>query len=128
MEGQLVKYTTRPLTPEARARLANVRQEYSRFDTPWHQTLVLLNRELTHLGVRFEWVLQIDCTESDLRLDGELRANARPASSKVAIAVESTTKGSLLFTCGRFPKWQENVRAIALGLSLIHISEPTRPY
>lgn len=113
-------YVTRPLTTEARARLkAGPRDQSSPFSAAWSSTLDLLDRELWHLGVRNEFVLQIDCTEADLRLDGQLRANARPGSPAVAIAVESRSKGSLLFTCGRFHDWKDNVRAIALGLEAL---------
>lgn len=114
-----MRYTTRPLMPEARARLVGVRREHSQFSASWSDTLILLERELVHLGVRYKWVLQIDCTETDLRLDGELRANARIASPSVAIAIDSKSKGSLLFTCGRFTTWKDNVRAIALGLEAL---------
>lgn len=114
-----MRYVTRPLTPEARARLAGVVRTDSLFSASWSSTLELLDRELTFLGVRDEFVLQIDCTEGDLRLDGQLRANARPGSPSVAISIESRSKGSLLFTCGRFWSWQENVRAIALGLEAL---------
>jgi hypothetical protein len=113
-----MRYVTRPLSDEARLRLKGVRQEYSRFDSTWTATLGLLDRELGMLGVRHEFVLQIDVQESDLKLDGELRANARPMSSAVAISLKA--KGSdLLFVCGKFPRWQENVRAIALGLEAL---------
>lgn len=114
-----MKYITRPLTPEARARLKQVGGETSPFSAPWSSTLNVLDRELWYLGVRSEFVLQIDCTEADLRLDGQMRANARAASPAVAIAVDSKSKGSLLFVCGRFPHCQDNVRAIALGLEAL---------
>lgn len=113
-----MRYVTRPLTDAARARLALDKRPRvrSQFDTLWRRTLHGVERELEHLGVRYEWVLQIDVQESDLRLDGELRANARPASPDVAIAIDSPTKGDLLFTCGHFLDWQDNVRALALSL------------
>jgi hypothetical protein len=115
-----MRYVTRPLTPESRARLKDQRRQWSSpFSSAWSSTLELLDRELRHLGVRDEFVLQIDCTEADLRLDGQLRANARPASPAVAIAVETRDKGSLLFVCGRFSDWRDNVRAIALGLEAL---------
>lgn len=113
-----MRYRTRPLTPEARSRLKGVRREGSPFKASWRSTLDLLDRELWHLGVRTEFVMQIDVEERDLRLDGELRANARPASPAVAVAFESG-KGPLLFVCGKFPTWQDNVRAIALGLEAL---------
>ena len=115
-----MRYITRPLTPEARARIASgARGQQSQFASTWPSTLDLLDRELWHLGVRDEFVLQIDCSEADLRIDGQLRANARHTSPAVAIAIESRSKGSLLFTCGRFNQWQDNVRAIALGLEAL---------
>jgi len=112
-----MKYVTRPLTDEARARIKTVNREHSRFDTRWGQTLRDLRRELEHLGVRDEFVMQIDVvTDRDLRLDGELRAGARPASPSVAVAFETKHHGPMLFVCGKFYFWQDNVRAIALGL------------
>lgn len=113
-----MRYVTRPLADEARLRLKGVRREGSPFSGSWSDTLRTLERELAHLGVRGEYVMQIDCQESDLRLDGELRANARVASPPVAISVK-TSKGALLFVCGKFPTWQHNVRAIALGLEAL---------
>lgn len=114
-----MRYVTRPLTTEARARLQGVRREGSPFSASWSSTLELLDRELWHLGVRNEFVLQIDCTEADLRLDGQLRANARTASPAVGVSIESRKMGALLFVCGKFPQWQDNVRAIALGLEAL---------
>lgn len=115
-----MRYVTRPLTPEARARLKGVMVQWgSPFSASWTSTLEILDRELRHLDVRDEFVLQIDCSEADLRLDGQLRANARVASAAVAIAVDTRDKGSLLFVCGMFPDWRDNVRAIALGLEAL---------
>ena len=113
-------YVVRPLTPEARARLGrSVKASYCPFTAKWGQTLELIERELWHLGVRGDWVLQLDVNERDLRNDGMMRANARPPGSDVAIAVHSKSKGDLLFVCGRFWEWQDNVRAIALGLEAL---------
>lgn len=114
-----VKYTTRPLTIEARTRLRGVRLTGSPFSASWPATLDLLDRELWELGVRDSFIIQIDVREQDLRLDGELRAHARPASPAVAISVDRKGKPSLLFVCGKFPRWQDNVRAIALGLEAL---------
>lgn len=71
-------------------------------------------------------MIEIDVQESDLRLDGTLRANARPSSSAVVLAFEST-HGPLLYRCDRFytnyhdqgPEWQHNLRAIALTLEAL---------
>lgn len=114
----MATYTTRPMTAEVRARLSSKRPVSSPFSASWRSTESLLLREIEHLGAR-EFVLQIDVTESDMRLDGRLRANARPASDAVAVSVEARGKGDLLFVCDRFIGWQQNVRAIALGLEAL---------
>ena len=113
-----MKYITRPLTAEAKMRLKGVRRESSNFSAPWNATLDLLDRELWHLGVRNEFVMMIDAAESDFKINGELRVNARPASPAVGISFESR-KGPLLFVCGKFTDWKDNVRAIALGLEAL---------
>lgn len=115
-----MSHVVRPLTQEARTRLAASRHEdriRSRFDTPWSTTLWQLDHELAELGAD-RFVLQLDVTEGDIRIDGMIRATARPASDDVAIAFDSAD-GPLLFACGRFDNWRDNVRAIALGLEAL---------
>lgn len=113
-----MRYTVRPLTIESKTRLKGVRREGSPFSAHWSDTIDLLNREIGYLGAR-EYVIEIDITESDLKLNGELRSTARPASPAVAVSFEPRGKPSLLFVCGKFPHWQHNVRAIALGLEAL---------
>lgn len=116
----MMRYSIRPLTVEAKARLANVRREHSSFKSSWSSTLGLLDREVSHLGPKYpEFVMQVDCAERDIRLDGMLRADARPMSPAIAVNIETRKKGDLLFVCGRFHDWQDNVRAIALGLEAL---------
>lgn len=123
-----MRYTQRPLSIEARARLKGVVPRRAQFSATWTQTLKLLESELTLLVGRkngytystdIDWVLQIDVYERDLRLDGQLRAGARPQSPAVAIAIESAKTGPLLFVCGEYLDWGDNVRAIALTLELL---------
>jgi hypothetical protein len=110
----------RPLGPEIRARLrpAPGARASSAFRSTWGATLALLERELVALGVR-EYVLQIDVTDADLRLDGGLRANARPTTPTVGLSFDTRKVGPLLFVCDRFIPWQDNVRAIALSLEAL---------
>jgi hypothetical protein len=134
-----MKQVIRPLTPEARARIgeadpvrANFRSTsysngYSRDRVPWPQTLDLLEREIGALMGRKSWqlddceyVLQVDVREDEIRLDGQIRANARPGSPAVAVSFEPKD-GPLLFVCGRFDHWQDNVRAIAKGLEALRM-------
>jgi hypothetical protein len=119
----MLRYTTRPISD--RTWLGSMGQEATRFSAKWGSTLEILERELEALQAR-DVVLEIDVSESDLRLDGTLRANARPSSSAVALAFESM-HGPLIYRCDRFftswsdqgPEWQHNVRAIALTLEAL---------
>lgn len=98
-----------------RARKPPVR---SQFDTAWSKTLRLLEIEIGHLVPprhHGQYVVEIDVTPADIRRDGYLRANARPAHPGVIVSFESK-HGPLRYIVDRFDHWQDNVRAIALGL------------
>jgi hypothetical protein len=116
--GSPAFYVVRPLTASARQRMTGSGQEHSLFSSSWTATEDLLLRELRQLGGR-DTVLMIDVTEDDLRIDGRMRANARPATPFTALAFTARKKGDLLFCCGRFRTWQDNVRAVALGLEAL---------
>jgi hypothetical protein len=105
----------RPLSlwphPETRSR------RQSNFSAPWSSTTELLEREVRHLGAR-RAVLQMAIGESDLRIDGGIRASARPTHPGVAVSFESR-HGSLEYATDVFTDWQDNVRAVALGLEAL---------
>lgn len=90
---------------------------YRRQDIPWSETLVLLDRELGFLNAE-AIVLQVQVTERDIRLDGQLRADARPSDPAVRLLFDSK-HGPLTYQCDRFASWQDNARAIALGLEAL---------
>lgn len=84
---------------------------------PWSQTLALLDRELRELGASTV-VFQIDAQEQDFKLDGDLRANARIPDPAVIVSFKSK-HGDLRYFCDKFTTWQDNIRAIALGLEAL---------
>ena len=90
---------------------------WDREDIPWSETLVLLDRELVFLSAEAV-VLQIQVTERDIRLDGQLRADARPSDPAVRILFDSK-HGPLTYQCDRFATWKDNARAVALGLEAL---------
>jgi hypothetical protein len=100
----------------------------SPFKASWSDTVGLLEREAEKLGVRDEVVMQLAITERDCRLDGGIRADAKPTHPGVIVSFESR-HGPLrystdLFFGGhwgarRLPGWQANVRAVALGLEAL---------
>lgn len=118
-----MRYTVRPISD--RTWLGSMGKEATRFKSKWGSTLELLDREVGALKGR-DVVIEIDVTESDLKLNGELRANAKPSSSAVVLAFESK-HGPLMYRCDRFytpyygqgPEWQHNLRAIALTLEAL---------
>lgn len=118
------RYTTRPLSDHTWLRLDGSRRP-SRFDATWTETLDLLEREVSHLGGT-GLVIGVDVDESDLRLDGTLRAKAKAASPAVEVAFDSQ-HGPMLYRADRYvsryltqgPSWQQNVRAVALTLSAL---------
>lgn len=127
-----MKLTHRPLTDRAWLRAASARKR-SQFTATWSDTLDLLEKEVYALQSanmigRADPVLMMDVTEADLRLDGGVRASARPASPAVAVAFDSI-RGPLIFRCDRYGQksygakmdapWQHNVRAIALTLEAL---------
>lgn len=94
------------------------RERYrSRFRSRWLQTLHALDRELQHLGVR-RAVIQIDCDESQIRQDGWPRSDARVRGPAVALSFECD-RGHLTYPCDTYNNWQDNIRAIALGLEAL---------
>lgn len=90
---------------------------HSPFKAPYQATIDLLEREARLLGAR-RVVVELAIRESDLRLDGQPYAGTRPDHPGVTVAFESR-HGPLKYTADHFATWQENLRAIALGLEAL---------
>lgn len=95
----------------------NRRPKSSAFRTKYNQTLELLDKELLMLSVR-QAVIQIDLPESKIRIDGLPRSGARPDYQGVILSFESKY-GHLRYATDVFDFWQDNLRAIALGLEAL---------
>lgn len=80
-------------------------------------TLDLLERELRMLGAE-NVVLQLAVQEKDIRIDGRLRANARPSHPGVIVAFDSKY-GPLKYPCDTFNLAEANLRAVALALEAL---------
>jgi hypothetical protein len=97
---------------------------YSPFKATYRSTLELLDRELYQLSAK-NTVLQVDASERDCRMDGQLRADAKLRYDGVILAFETKKYGPLSYPCNAFtggyknPGWQSNLRAIALGLEAL---------
>ena len=70
-----------------------------------------LKCELATIGVD-ECVIQADLDESDIRLDGIPRANARYKSSRVIVSFTHPEQGDISFPCGTYHDLWDNIRGI----------------
>lgn len=87
------------------------------FRSTYKKTLELLRKELRLLGVRSA-VIQLDLPESKIRLDGLPYSNARPDGPGVILSFKSKY-GPLQYAADTFNFWEDNLRAIALGLEAL---------
>lgn len=87
------------------------------FRSPYSATLKLLERELEFLKAR-QVIVQADCASSEIRRDGQLRSDARLKGPGIILSFESR-HGPLQYPCDAFTDWQDNLRAIALGLEAL---------
>lgn len=104
----------------------------SQFDVTYSQCLTLLERELWFLDAT-NVVVEADVAEHQIRNDGQIRADASPASPCVRLAFESN-QGPLTYATDRFVRpswkhgrsvmqkdWQHNLYAIAKGLEALRM-------
>jgi hypothetical protein len=89
----------------------------SPFRAGYNDTLILLDKELRHLGAR-SVVLQVALPADKIRLDGRPYSTATPSHPGIILAFDSK-HGPLSYPCDRFDDWQDNLRAIALGLQAL---------
>ena len=89
----------------------------SPFEAGLSATQDLLTRELRALKARTV-VIQLAIGETDLRLDGLPRSQARPDHPGVILSLESPY-GPLSYPTDTFADWQSNLRGIALALEAL---------
>lgn len=111
----------RPLGTWPRPQTPNHSRKAAPFQADYNNTLKLLDQELRHLDVK-EVVIQADVTDDDIRIDGMLRADARPRRPNIIIAAH-TKFGPLQYLCDDCLRWQDNVRAIAMTLERLRMAE-----
>lgn len=108
----------RPLTTWPGALTPADQRERSQFSSTMRQTLQLLTRELYQLGARHP-VLEVAIEAGQFRLDGRPRSTARAEHPGVVLSLPHTDVGALRYATDRYLAWQDNLRAIALGLEAL---------
>lgn len=89
-------------------------RQRSPFSSRLSDTVSLLARELRALNAK-KIIVQVALGENDIRIDGFPKANRSAGHPGVILAFESK-HGPLKFAVDRFWGWEENLRAIALGM------------
>jgi hypothetical protein len=111
---------TGPVTP--------ARQSSAVFRAGWNETLVLLGDEIEQLGGgRRDILFEVDVKETDLRLDGMLRASAKVGDFPGVVVTFESKFGQLRYASDAYeqryksapPGWQANIRAVALALQAL---------
>lgn len=116
-------YTVQPITDFTIFTTPPAQRKGVQFKAKWSTTVDELERELDHLAAS-NVVLEIGVDARHIRLDGQLRADARSSHPGVRLSFETRDHGPLSYTCdtyearyyGQIPDWQSNVRAIVLTL------------
>jgi hypothetical protein len=94
---------------------------YSPFRASWSQTVELLAKELRAHGAR-QTVLEVDLREQDIRLDGLPRAGRNAPTPGIVLSFKATAVSGtpdLRYEVCEFTTWQDNMRAVALGLQAL---------
>lgn len=110
--------TTKPLTTWPGTLTPAGARKRSPFSAGMRQTLDLLDRELWHLNARAT-VLEVALPPEKFRIDGHPRAGATAEHPGVVLSLPHTSVGPLRYACDLFWTWQDNLRAIALGLEAL---------
>ncbi len=119
-------YKVQPLTDFSIFTTPRSQRKSVQFKASWPTTVDDLEYELVHLGGR-DVVMEIGVSAADLRIDGTLRANARPQHPGVRLSFQTRKHGALSYTCDTYeqqyyiglPSWQANVRAIVKTLEAL---------
>lgn len=96
----------------------------AQFKTASSRTMALLTKEIQHLmggwvaAAGEEVVICAGYQPHEIRQDGMPRANARPADPAVVVQFKSK-HGPLTYACDTFTSYDDNLRAIALGLEAL---------
>jgi hypothetical protein len=93
------------------------KRKTSPFRSSYRDTINLLGTEVGYLRAT-RVIIQIAITEGEIRNDGLPRADCQPSHPGVIVSME-TPNGPLRFPCDAFPRWTDNLRAIALALEAL---------
>ena len=91
----------------------------SRWDTTWPAMLDTLEREIAYLEAH-DIIIEAALERSEIRNDGWPYSSANPRHQGIRISFESK-RGPMVFECGTYRDWQQNVHAIGLTLQRLRL-------
>lgn len=108
----------RPLTTWPGELTPPSKQERSPFSSTLSRTLAQLHVELRALNAKRP-ILEVAIPENKFRIDGRPYADAKATHAGVVLSLPDTSEGPLRYATDRFTTWQDNLRAITLGLEAL---------
>lgn len=108
----------RPLTTWPGELTPAYKRQRAQFSATLGKTLKDLDREIRHLRCTHA-VMEVAMPAEDFRLDGTPRAQARATHPGIVLSLPKTSVGPLRYATDNFTTWQDNLRAIALGMDAL---------
>lgn len=108
----------RPLTTWPGELTPAYKRQRAPFSATLGKTLKDLDREIRYLRCSHA-VMEVAIPPEDFRLDGTPRAQARASHPGVVVSLPKTSVGPLRYATDTFTTWQDNLRAIALGMDAL---------
>ena len=110
--------TVRPLTTWPGDLTSPADRRVSPFAATLGTTLSALDRELAAIQARNP-VMEVAIDPGQFRIDGRPRARAAAIHPGVVLSLPATSVGPLRYATDRFLNWQDNLRAIVLGMEAL---------
>jgi hypothetical protein len=121
--GSEQKFSPFRKTKEVQSSFGGGSYRTSERGAPWSRIMKDLERELRHLNA-VDVILRMDVEARHIRSDGQLRADARPASSAIMLQFQARNIDGwprLVYKCDVFRDWQSNLYAIAKSLEALRL-------
>jgi hypothetical protein len=88
------------------------------FAAALRDTLLVLKRELNHMQATNP-IMEVAIPADQFRLDGRPRVAAKSEHPGVVLSLPKTRVGPLRYAADEFLTWQDNLRAIAMGMEAL---------
>jgi hypothetical protein len=111
-----IEYKFRPIQKWPRKETPRYHRKANAFRQTLSDTYKILEYELSQLNAESPVIIQGYFRESDIRIDGLPRSDAKPGAPGIIITFKSRRHGLMNFCCDDCSTWEHNVRAIALTL------------